>query len=194
MQKYSVFFISTHFRCVLLCVAVWTTLEFLKPFRADPKCPPHGTLLSLRQMVKASIWGMFAQSHAENPCQSDQESPLALHTRNLQPSTRQTGGLQQTALLPAQPCFTPRLLHIGNKQCMITEIILKKIRKMQETGIQRVQIMFCLSFCLSSPSFKLHPTVPTSLSLVTFLHLLYSAAHHPFLPISISMPLLPPSP
>lgn len=80
----------------------------------------------LRQMVKASIWGMFAQSHAENPCQSDQASPLALHTRNLQPSTRQTGGLQQTALLPAQPCFTPRLLHIGNKQCMITEIIKKK--------------------------------------------------------------------
>lgn len=47
--------------------------------------------LSPQQRVKASMWGMFVQSHAENPSQSDQASPLALHIHDVQPSNRQTG-------------------------------------------------------------------------------------------------------
>jgi len=33
------FFIVTHFRCVLTCVVVRATQELLEHFRADPKCP-----------------------------------------------------------------------------------------------------------------------------------------------------------
>lgn len=65
---------------------------------------------SLKQMVKAPRWEMLVQSHAGNPCQRDQASPLALHIPISQPGNGQTGTAQQTASLPAQLCFTPRQL------------------------------------------------------------------------------------
>lgn len=73
-----------------------------------------------------------------------------------------------------------------------------KFKKLHKIGIQRGQIMLCPSTCLfhhllpNSPlpyPPLLYPQIP--LSPATFLLLLYSPAHHSFLPTRISMPLLP---
>lgn len=41
LQKYTIFFIITYFRCVLRCVVVRTAQELLELFRGDPKRPAH---------------------------------------------------------------------------------------------------------------------------------------------------------